>query len=109
MKATRLSSVTPPAEVIRKAVQLELAVNPPKVSAVELGKLPDLKQWFRLDECATIFAVSNSQVRNWIDEGVLEARAIASSIDPANPPKKICKRVTRESVVRLLNDRTRRV
>jgi hypothetical protein len=109
MPRARLSPIVPPAAMIREAVQMELQMNPPKVSAVELGKLPDMKQRFRLDECATILAVSNTQVRSLIDEGVLEARAIASTFDPENPPKKICKRVTRESVVRLLNDTRRTV
>jgi len=109
MTRARISPLSPPAAMIRQAVQQELQLNPPKISAVELGKLPDLKQWFRLDECETIFAVSNSQVRNWIDEGVLEARAINSTFDPNEPPERKHRRVTRESVVKLLNDRRRAV
>jgi hypothetical protein len=113
MSPARLSPLSPPAAAIRRAVQQELALNPPKVeiSANELARvgIPALKQWFRLDECATIFAVSTSQVRNWIDAGVLEARGINSVIDPTKPPERKHKRVTRESVVRLLNDRSRTV
>lgn len=108
-RPSRQSPISPPLEAIRNAVREELRRNPPKISATELGKLPDIKQFFRIEECATVFAVSNTQVDRWIDEGVLEARAIASSYDPENPPKKLCKRVTRESVVRLLNCRSRSV
>ncbi len=83
-------------------------LSPPEASG-SIDGLPELKQWFRLDECSTIFAVSNTQVRNWIDEGVLDARAIASSMDARNLPKKVCKRVTRQSIVRLLNDTSRAI
>ena len=109
MPRARISPLSPPAEMIREAVQMEIQMNPPKVLAMELGRLPDMKQLFRIDECATVFAVSNTQIGRWIDSGVLEARAIASTFDPENPPRKVCKRVTRESVVRLLNDKRRTV
>jgi hypothetical protein len=86
-------------------------LSPPVVqpSPISRTTIPDLKQWFRMDECATIFAVSNTQIWNWVQEGVLESRAIASAFDPKSPPKKIRRRVTRESVVNLLNDRSRAV
>lgn len=90
----------------KDAVQLNLQFVPVNVSAVDLGKLPDLKQLFRKDECATIFAVSVDTIQNWIDCGDLDARLINSALDK---PERKHVRVTRESVVRLLNDKRRQV
>ena len=90
----------------KEAVQMQLQLVPVTVAAVELGKLPDMKQWFRKDECSTIFAVSNDTIQNWIDAGVLDARLINSALDR---PERKHVRVTRDSVVRLLNDQGRQV
>jgi len=79
---------------IRRVVREELA-----------GKVPDYKQWFRIEETATIFGVSDATIRNWIDSGVFDARTInTGALDKA---KRIHVRVTRESIVKLLNDKNR--
>ena len=90
----------------KEAQQLHMNFVPVNVSVVDLGKLPDLKQLFRKDECATIFAVSTDTIQNWIEAGDLDGRLINSALD--RPERKHI-RVTRESVVRLLNDKRRQV
>ncbi|OGV69038.1 MAG: hypothetical protein A2283_22945 [Lentisphaerae bacterium RIFOXYA12_FULL_48_11] len=78
---------------IRQVVKEELA-----------GKIPDLKQWFKVEEAASIFAVSSDTIRNWMDAGTLEARMINCK---RNKTLRKHVRVTRESIVKLLNDRSR--
>lgn len=80
-------------------------LSPPPAHPASDG-LPFLKMWFRIDECAVIFSVSNNQVRNWLDDGTLESRAVASQIDAR---ERIHRRVTRQSIVRLLNDTSRAI
>lgn len=95
-----------PVRPSREAVQIQMELVPVNVSILELGKIPDMKQWFRKDECSTIFAVSPDTIQNWIDSGVLDARLINSALDR---PERKHVRITRDSVVRLLNDQRRKV
>lgn len=87
------------------AIQEELQFVPVNVSAIDLGKIPDLKQGFRIDEAAKFFGVSNSQIRNWIDNGELQTWQVSN---PMRPHERTHVRVTRESMVKLWNDATRR-
>jgi len=67
--------------------------------------IPELRQWFRVDEAAEIFGVSRKTIRNWLDDGSLDARRISNSVRP----ERCHVRVTRDSIMRLLNDDKRRV
>ena len=89
-----------------QAVQIQMELVPVNVSVLELGRIPEMKQWFRIGECSTIFAVSPDTIQNRIDAGALDARMINSAIDR---PERKHVRVTRESVVKLLNDQRRKV
>lgn len=87
-------------------VQMELRFVKAQIQSLVNSRIPENKQWFRIDEVAEIFAVSNTTVRNWVDQGTLEGRLISFALDK---PERKHVRVTRESIVNLLNDNTRRV
>jgi len=89
--------------------QLELAYVPPQTKLLRDVALPAMKQWFRIGEAAIIFGVSKTQVNNWIDDGSLQVRSLKRVLDGETPPPRLHKRVTRESIVSLLNDRSRQV
>ena len=103
---TKQSPVRPSQAAVAEAKQLQLQFVPVNVSAIELGKVPELKQGFRVDEAATFFGVSNSQVRNWIDSGDLAGWQVSN---PARPHERTHLRITRESMVKLWNDQRRKV
>ena len=89
-----------------KTAQMELKFVKAQISELLNSRIPDSKQWFRVDETAEVFAVSNTTVRNWVEQGILEGRMISSAMDTAER-KHV--RITRESIINLLNDNTRRV
>jgi len=81
------------------------------IPAAPVSAMSPLKQWFRIDECAEIFAVSPNQIRNWMQTGDLDGRSVVNAF--ANSKRctreRLHVRITRDSIVRLLNDQKRRV
>jgi excisionase family DNA binding protein len=67
--------------------------------------IPAIRQWYRVDEAAAILGVSPRQIRNFVDEGTLDARRISNSVSP----ERVHYRVTKDSIMKLLNDESRRV
>ena len=78
-----------------------------KIVATKLKntKIPESKQWFTINNCAEYLSVSEDHIRAWIDEGTLDGRMI----NLANDPTRKHLRITRESLVQLLNDERRKV
>ena len=82
-----------------KPAQLELNFVPLSQIPLLTNSLPQIKQLFRVAEAALCLGVSDNQIRNLIDEGVLDARSISTSTDPERRHV----RVTRASLVQFLN------
>lgn len=94
-RMTQLAEVLAP--VIERIVEAKLRET----------KIPDAKQWFTIADCANHLSVSEDHIRRWIDDGTLDARSISLSL--ANEAQRKHLRITRASLVALLNDERRRV